>query len=183
MSKNILVLTGSPRKNGNSEMLADAFINGARSNGYTVTKFETALKTIHGCRACDTCWSKGTACTFRDGFSELEPLLENADIIVFASPLYWFGMSAQIKAAIDKFYAYSGKVCKNPLKIKESILLTCAGDTDMECFAGIIETYKGITKYMKWEDKGILAIPNVYDKGDIEKTDALQGAEKLGASI
>ena len=97
LMKNILVLTGSPRKGGNSDLMADAFIKGAIAKGHQVIKFETAKKVIGGCKACDKCWSLGTACVFRDDFAELEPLIEKADVIVLATPLYWFNMSAQIK--------------------------------------------------------------------------------------
>lgn len=183
MSKNILVLTGSPRKGGNSDMMADAFIVGAQASGHHVNKFRAAAKTIHGCRACDTCWTKGTACSFKDGFTELEPLLENADVIVFATPLYWFGMSSQIKAAIDRFYAYNRPACVRPLKIKEGVLLICGADKGTKIFNGAIETYKNIVDYMKWQDKGILAVPEVSAKGDIAHTDALKNAEKLGRNI
>jgi multimeric flavodoxin WrbA len=183
MSKNILVLTGSPRKGGNSEMMADAFIKGAQASGHTVNKFDTAAKTISGCKACETCWSKDTACSFKDDFTELEPLLENADTLVFVTPLYWFGMSAQLKSAIDKFYAYAVPGCKRPLKIKESILMICGADEDPKIFNGAIETYKGIADYMKWQNRGILAVPKVSGKGDIAHTDALQQAEKLGTDI
>lgn len=183
MSKNILILTGSPRKHGNSDLLANAFIKGIHLKGHNAFKFDTASKTIHGCKACNTCWSKGNACSFHDGFSELEPLLEKADVIAFASPLYWFGMSAHIKAAIDKFYAYTGTTCKKPLKIKESFLLTCGAEKEIEWFNGIVESYRSMIKYMNWEDKGTLVAPGVYEKGDIEKTDALQRAEELGMSI
>jgi multimeric flavodoxin WrbA len=86
--------------------MAEAFMKGALSKGHQVTKFRAAAKAISGCKACNTCWSKDRACSFRDGFTELEPLLEKADVTVFASPLYWFGMSSQIKAAIDRMYAY-----------------------------------------------------------------------------
>ena len=183
MSKNILVLTGSPRKGGNSDMLADAFIAGAQASEHHINKFRVAAKTIHGCRACDKCWSKGTACSFKDGFTELEPLLENADVIVFATPLYWFGFSSQIKATIDRFYAYGRPNCVRPLKIKESILLICGADKGTQIFNGAIETYKGIVDYKKWQDRGILAVPEVSDKGDIAQTDALKDAERLGRSI
>lgn len=181
--KNILVLTGSPRRGGNSDTLADAFIKGALDKGHTVNKFETAFKHIQGCTSCNSCWSSQTACVFRDGFTELEALLEEADLIVFATPLYWFSMSAQLKAAIDRFYAYMRDKCRKPLKIKESLLLTCGGDKDMAIFDGIIATYKGIADYMKWNDRGILALPNVYEIGDIEKTDGPNKAEILGRSI
>ena len=66
MSKNILVITGSPRIGGNSDLLADAYIKGAKSTGHTVTKFETGLKKVGPCKACDTCWSKGTQMCIRD---------------------------------------------------------------------------------------------------------------------
>ncbi len=181
--KNILVLTGSPRRNGNSDRMADAFIKGALSVGHEVTKFETAKKEIGGCKACKTCWSKGKPCSFRDDFDELAPLLEAADVIVFSTPLYWFGFTAQIKSAIDRMYAYIGKSCKRPLKIKESLLLVCGADDEMKIFDGIIATYKEIAHYMKWEDKGVLAVPKVNEKGDIGATDALVKAEGYGKSL
>lgn len=182
-NKNILILTGSPRKNGNSDRMADAFTKGAVSVGHQVTKFETARKEIGGCRACKTCWSKGKPCSFQDDFDELAPLLEAADVIVFSTPLYWFGFPAQIKAAIDKMYAYIGKGCKHPLKIKESLLMVCGADEDIKIFDGITATYREIAHYMKWENKGVLVVPNVSEKGDIEATDALMKAEEYGRSL
>lgn len=181
--KKILVLTGSPRKKGNSEALAEAFIKGVLSAGHEVTKFETASKKISSCKACKTCWSKGKPCSFKDDFGELTPLLEAADVIVFSTPLYWFSFPAQIKLAIDKMYSYTRKTCKRPLKIKESFLLVCGADEGMRIFDGIIATYKEIAHYMKWEDKGVLAVPKVNEKGDIEATDALMKAEEYGKSL
>lgn len=181
--KNVLVLTGSPRSNGNSDMMADAFIKGALSAGHEVTKYETAKKEISGCKACDTCWSKGKPCSFQDDFDELGPLLEAADVIVFSTPLYWYSFPAQIKVAIDKMYAYMGNSCKRSLKIKESLLLVCGGEEGMRIFDGIIATYREISRYMKWEDKGVLAVPEVNEKGDIEATDALVKAEEHGKSL
>ncbi|HYF82990.1 MAG TPA: flavodoxin family protein [Clostridia bacterium] len=181
--KNILVLTGSPRRNGNSDRMGDAFIQGALSAGHEVTKYETARKVISGCKACKTCWSKGTPCSFNDDFDELASLLEAADIIAFVTPLYWFGFPAQIKAAIDKMYAYVGKNCKHPLKIRKSLLLVCGADEGMKIFDGIIATYNEIAHYMKWESRGVLAVPKVNEKGDIEATDALVKAEEFGKSL
>ncbi len=183
MAKNILVLTGSPRKNGNSDLLAEAFVRGAEAKGHSVTRYNTTAKTIGGCRACDTCWSKGRACTFVDGFTELEPLLEQAETLVFVSPLYWFGMSAQLKAAVDRMYAYSQDFRKVSLKITESLLLTCAATDEMKEFSGEIETYRLIAEYLKWQDRGVLAVPGVQNKGDILKTGALEKAERMGYAL
>jgi putative NADPH-quinone reductase len=183
MGKNILVITGSPRKEGNSDLMADAFIEGAATAGHTVTKFAAAMKKIQGCIACDKCWSNGKACVFNDGFTELESLLENADVIVISTPLYWSNLPSQLKAPIDKLYAYVAQSCKRPLKIKESLFMVCGECEGEQIFSGIIDTYQGLCEYMKWQDKGILAVPKVNKPGDIATTDALQRAKGLGLSI
>lgn len=181
--KNVLVLTGSPRRGGNSERMADAFIQGALSAGHEAVKFEAARIDLKGCKACGACWNKGMPCVFDDGFNQLAPLLEQADVIVFAVPLYWFTFPAQIKAAIDKLNAYTQEKCLRTLKIKESLLMVCAADTEPDLFDGIKETYRLMARYMKWEDRGVLAVPGVSDKGDIERTDALAQAEEYGRTI
>lgn len=181
MSKNILVLTGSPRKGGNSDQLADAFIAGAQQAGHTVVKYATGDKQIKGCRACNTCFSKGTACSIPDDFNELAPLVENADMIAFATPLYWFSFPAQLKAAIDKFFSFL--IGQKTLKIKKAVLLVCAGDKNEAGFEGIVTTYKLITGHMGWKDSGTILVPGLMAKDDILKTDGLIRAEKLGNCI
>lgn len=183
MSKNILVINGSPRKKGNCNLLAAAFAEGASAKGHRVTLFD-ASKNIAGCRACDTCWTKGRACSYKDGFSDLEPLLEQADALVFVTPVYWFTFSAQIKGAIDRLYAYQSSAALRPLKIKESALLACAGGSEADgVFKGLIPTFEVMMDYLQWQNAGILTVPDVMDKGDILKTDALEKARKLGMSF
>jgi len=183
LKNNVLVLTGSPRKNGNSERMADAFIRGAKAAGNEAVKFNTANKQIGGCKACKKCWPKDEPCIFRDDFDQLTPLLEKADVLVLATPLYWFTFSAQILAPLNRIYSYLSENCKRPLKIKSSYLFVCGADEEMEVFDGTIATYRSITGYMKWEDKGILAVPGVQDAGAIENTDALQRAEAMGKTL
>ncbi len=181
--RNVLVLTGSPRKNGNSDRMAEAFIRGAVSAGHEVIKFETAAKKIGGCKGCKECWSKDQPCVHRDDFDQLAPLLEGADVLVFCTPLYWFTFSAPIKAAIERIYAYLRKNRKRSLKITESYLFVCGADSQLKIFDGIIATYKEIVSFLKWTDRGILAVPKVSDVGDIEHTDALIKAEELGKMV
>ena len=105
--KNILILTGSPRVGGNSDLMADAFQKGAESAGHKVVRYEAGRNAILPCRACEACFSNGKACVWDDRFSnELAPLIEEADVIVLATPLYWFTFPAQLKAAIDKMYSF-----------------------------------------------------------------------------
>jgi multimeric flavodoxin WrbA len=181
MSKNILVLTGSPRKGGNTDKLADAFIAGAQQAGHTTVKFTTADKHIKGCIDCQTCFSRGSACSVPDDFVNLTPLLEQADMVVFATPMYWFSFPVQLKAAIDKFYSYL--ISKRTLKIKECVLLVSGGGTDLNTYDGIVKPYKLIADFLNWEDSGIVIVPGLHDKDDILKTDGLKRAETLGKNI
>ncbi len=181
MPKNILVLTGSPRNSGNTDKLAEAFMTGARHSGHTVVKYATAGKTIKGCIDCKACFQKGQACIIPDDFNELAPLLEQADMLVFATPLYWFSFPAQLKAAIDKFYAYL--IAGKDWKIKECALLVSGGDKDEAKFAGIVASYKLIAEYLHWQDRGVVIVPGLHDKDDVLKTDGLIRAEALGKSI
>ncbi len=93
MSKKIVVIIGSPRKNGNSFAMTEAFIKAAEEKGHTVTRFDAALKKVGGCRACETCFSTGKACTFDDDFNTIAPAILEADALVFTMPVYWYSMS------------------------------------------------------------------------------------------
>lgn len=176
--KNILVLTGSPRAEGNSDFMADAFIKGAKAAGCEVNKFEAGKKEIKGCKACDACFSKGIACSFNDDFNTLAAYLEIADAIVFVTPLYWFSFPSGLKAAIDKLYSFDSTEKK--LKVKESMLMVCGATDDKSDFDGIVKSYELIAKYKNWRDHGHYIVTDVSDKGDILSTDALKEIEKLG---
>lgn len=181
MSKKILVLAGSPRRGGNSDKLADAFTAGAAKAGHVVVKFVTADKQIKGCIDCKTCFSKGTACSIPDDFAELAPLVEEADVLVLATPLYWFSFPVQLKAAIDKFYSFF--VGKRELRIKECALLVCGGDTEASHYDGIVRSYQLIAEFMGWEERGIVVVGGLHGKDDVLATDGLARAEALGLRI
>ncbi|AEE14556.1 NADPH-dependent FMN reductase [Thermodesulfobium narugense DSM 14796] len=181
MSKNILVLTESPRKKGNSDLLADAFIDGAKVAGHNVTKFITAEKNIDGCKACNKCFTKNKACFFSDDFNELAPIAMNSDLLVISTPLYWFSFPSKLKAAIDKFYSFLiGNVT---LKIKESLLIVCGATENQKEFQGITTSYELIANYMKWTNKGVITIKGMHEKKDILKTDWLKKLEEIGKNI
>lgn len=176
--KKILVITGSPRKHGNSDIMADYFIEGAKEAGHEVQRFDAGRKKIGGCKACQTCYSKGVACSYNDDFNELAPMIEQAELIVFASPLYFYSFTAQIKAAIDKMYSlYVGE---RPLKVAETILLAC-GETDVEKdFDGMVRSYEIMSEFLKWENKGYILATNVNNKGDINGNPILEQVKAMG---
>ena len=100
----ITVITGSPRKHGNSFAMTDAFIREAETLGHTVRRFDAALMKIGGCRACQTCFKTGKACSFDDDFNLIAPAIMEADAVVFTMPTYWYSIPAQIKGGGRKGY-------------------------------------------------------------------------------
>lgn len=106
MNKKIVVLTGSPRKNGNSSAMADVFIQAAEAKGHSVTRFDAALRQVGGCRACETCFKTGKACSFDDDFNTIAPAILEADVVVFTMPVYWYSIPAQIKGVIDRLFSF-----------------------------------------------------------------------------
>ena len=180
MAKNILVLTGSPRKGGNTDQLADAFIAGAQRAGHTVTKYATADKNIKGCIDCKSCFANAGVCVIPDDFPALAPLMEQADMVVFATPLYWFSFPAQLKAAIDRFYSLF--LGNRALKEKECALIAGCGDSEA-AFAGMVKSYQLIAEFLNWRDRGMVLVPELHDKDAVLKTAGLQKAETLGQNI
>lgn len=182
MAKKILVLTGSPRRGGNSDKMADALISGAKQSGHEAIKFEAAFKKIDWCTACDQCWKNGQACVQNDDFHELEPLLESCDVAVFAAPVYWMGVPASLKAVIDKLYAYGGSGGLRPLAIKESLLLLCGEDPAPKEYDYVAQGYRMCVSYLNWEDRGVLWQGGAGAPGTLDPA-ALKKAEQLGKSL
>lgn len=87
---NIVVVTGSPRKNGNSFAMTEAFIKEAEKCGHKIERFDAAMMKIDGCHACMTCYKTGKACSFDDDFNIIAPAILNADAVVFTMPTYWY---------------------------------------------------------------------------------------------
>ncbi|MDR3123190.1 MAG: flavodoxin family protein [Treponema sp.] len=182
MGKRILVLTGSPRRKGNSDQLADAFIKGAERKAHRIVKFETAFKNIQGCRGCGLCWTGPQACVIRDDFDELSSLLEISEAIVFSSPLYWGGISAQLKTAWDRFHAYVKPEHKKRLAIKESVYMLCGHNNDIAQYEPAVRVYEDIARHMGWDNRGVILAPGALEENDIGK-DILARAEALGESL
>jgi multimeric flavodoxin WrbA len=184
MAKHILILTGSPRRNGNSNRLAKALAEGAREAGHTVQVQDVGRAQLRGCLACERCW-QGTdkPCVQQDDMQALFPVLEQADVVVLASPLYFFGLSAQLKAAIDRLYPYYGDASPVDLRGKECALLLTAASDDPADWVGVLETYNILTGYLKWQDRGQIVADGVSAVGDIEGHEALQRARALGRGL
>ncbi len=181
MSKKIVVITGSPRKNGNSFAMTDAFIGAAKAKGHTVTRFDAALKKVDGCRACETCFSTGKACTFNDDFNTVAPAILEADAIVFTTPVYWYSIPAQIKGVIDRIFSFV--VGGRDIAGKECALITCCEEDDMSVMDGVRIPIERMAALNKWKMVGEVLIPGVLNVGDIDKTEGCKKAADLADEI
>jgi len=157
---NILILQGSPRANGNTAWMAEEYKKAAEAAGHTVTLVNVAKKKINGCLACEYCHTKGNGtCVQKDDMQELYPLLAEAEVLVLASPIYYFTLSAQIQAPIQRFYA-----TMKPANVKKTALLLSSHSPAV--YDAAIAEYKSIAAFCGYEDTGIVTA-----KLDEQKTD------------
>ncbi len=176
----ILIITGSPHRNGTSSLLADEFIKGAKEKGHEISRFDSAFEELHPCIACQTCKTDKKSCIYKDGMEKLNPLLFNADMIVFVTPLYYFGFSSQIKIAIDRFHANNHKLINTN---KKSILMATSAAANDWTMEGLITNYKNILRFLGWKNEGMLLAAGCPVREVIEKTDFPQKAYELGKSL
>lgn len=177
MSKKIVVITGSPRKNGNSFAMTDAFIKAAEGKGNTITRFDAAMMNIGGCHACETCYKTGKACSFDDDFNTIAPAILEADAVVFTMPVYWYSIPAQIKGVIDRLFSLV--VGGKDFAGKECALIACCEEDDMTVLDGVKVPYERTAALLKWNSVGEVLVPSVFHVGDIEKTDGCKMAAAL----
>ncbi len=173
----IVVITGSPRKNGNSFAMTDAFIQEAEKRGHTIRRFDAAFLKIGGCHACMTCYKTGKACSFDDDFNDIAPAILDADAVVFTMPVYWYSIPAQIKGAFDRLFSLvvGGKEVAD----KKWALIACCEEEDTTVLDGVRIPMERTAALLQWEKVGEVLIPGVLNVGDIDHTDGCQQAAAL----
>ena len=175
----IVILTGSPHKNGTSNNLVNEFIKGAIENGHTISRFDTPFLNIHPCIGCDHCGMSGP-CVFNDDMPKILDTILESDMIVFATPIYYFGFSAQIKSAIDRFYSQNSQIQNKHLK---SIFIATAWNDDNQVMSAIEKHIDILIDYLNLENKGtLLAKGYGYLNAPSEKH-YMEEAYKLGSRI
>lgn len=179
MKKRILILEGSPRHGGNSDLLCDQFMAGAKENGHEVEKYFINDHNITWCSACYYCRNHGGVCCKKDDMAQLMPKIIEADILVFASPVYMYSISAQLKTVFDRMVAQY-----ETIRDKELIYIATAAedapdtmDTTIACMRGMADCIPGA------KEIGMILGKGVYDKGEVRSTDAFRTAYNLGKNI
>lgn len=176
---NISVIIGSPRKGGNTQLLADSFIRGAVQAGNTVDVISVADYDIHGCLGCNACFRNDGLCVQNDGMAEIYSRLSNADIIVFATPIYFFTLSSQLKAIIDRLH----NPIRDSFSVRKLVLLVVSASAKETVYEPVLAMYKAALSHFSLEDGGVITVGGMKDKGDILNYPALKQAFELGQLI
>lgn len=178
MDKKVLILSGSPRKGGNSDILCNQFMQGVKEGGNEAEKIFLGDKTINYCIACETCRGTGK-CVHEDDVAEILEKMIAADVIVMASPVYFYTLNAQIKTVIDRTVARYTEITN-----KELYFIITAADTDISMLQRTVECFRGFADCLdNAQEKGIIYGIGAWSMGDIEGTKAVEEAYEIGKNV
>ncbi|MEE0777045.1 MAG: flavodoxin family protein [Bacillota bacterium] len=179
MSKNVLILSSTPRRNGNSDVLCDQFLKGAEEAGHQVEKITLRDKEIHYCKGCGVCNSTHK-CVQKDDMAEILEKMVKADVIVMATPVYFYTMDAQMKTLIDRTVPRYTEITN-----KEFYFIITAADPDKGNMERTIESFRGFSEDCLdgTVEKGIIYGVGAWQIGEIKATPAMNEAYKMGKSV
>lgn len=179
MSKKVLILSSSPRKGGNSDLLCDEFMKGAQESGNDVEKIFISQKKINYCSGCGVCNSTHK-CVRNDEMVEILDKMVSADVIVLATPVYFYSMDGQLKTLIDRTVPRYTEISN-----KDFYYIMTAADTDNNMLERTIEGLRGFTEdcLSGTKEKGIIYGTGAWEKGEIKKTPAFSQACEMGRGI
>ena len=179
MSKKVLILSGSPRKGGNSDLLCDEFMKGALESGNEAEKIFLRSKKVAPCSACYYCRDHGGKCAVQDDMAEILDKMQEAGVIVMASPVYFYSIDAQMKAVIDRSVARWTNIPNKEFYY----IMTAAEDSDtvmdctLECFRGFAACLNGS------KEMGVIYGKGVYEAGEIREMPAMREAYEMGKRV
>ena len=176
MSKTILIISSSPRRGGNSNNLCDQFANGAEESENRVEKIYLRDKKINYCLGCLACQHNGGNCVQKDDMSGIIDKMIKADVIVLATPVYFYSMSAQMKTMIDR-------CCPKytSMKGKKFYYIATSGDSGKNALDGTITGFRGFLSCLDApEEAGIIYGTGVESAGDIKGHPAMEQAYEMG---
>ena len=179
MSRKVLILSGSPRKGGNSDILCGEFARGARENGSEVEIIRVAAKKIAPCSGCYFCRAHGGKCAHQDDMTEVLQKMIDADVIVMASPVYFYSIDAQMKAVIDRTLARWLEVKNKDFYYIVTLADedTASAETTLACLRGYAACVSGA------REKGVLIGSGVYEPGKVKNTPAMNRAYQMGKNV
>lgn len=179
MGKKVLILSASPRKGGNSDTLCDQFLRGAKESGHQAEKVFLRDKKIGYCTGCGVC-NKTHQCAQDDDMAEVLEKMVRADVIVMATPVYFYTMNAQMKTVIDRVAPRYSEVSD-----KEFYYLLTAADSDPKMLERTLECFRGFTEdcLTNPQERGVVYGVGLWEIGDVQKSPALKQAYEMGKGV
>lgn len=179
----VAVICCSPRVHGNSEILADSLIKGAKEAGHEVTKIDLRSKSMTPCLGCEYCRTHNHQCFKQDDADQVIQTIIDSDVFVLATPIYFSSLPAQLKILIDRFFAREYEVREANQRKKAYLLLTC-GTLDINQTVAAVESFRGFIKVLRTVDEGgIIYGLGAFQKGDALKHPAYQKAYEMGKNL
>ena len=175
----IAVICGSPNHGGTTSRLADEFIRGAVEAGHEVEKFDLSELELNLCRSCDACAKTGK-CVFDDGMSVIQPAIIAADAVVMVSPLYYYGITANLKAVIDRFRPFNTQLLRMR---KKAALISACEDGRMWAMNSLTSLFDAMCKYLGWKQCGAVLALGAGSPGSLNGSKYLAQAYELGRKI
>jgi multimeric flavodoxin WrbA len=181
--KRILAVMGSPRRNGNTHILVSKIIEGAKAGGAVVDELFLGDLTIRECDGCHACW-KGKECSKDDDMRAIYQGIIRSDVIIFGTPVYWYGPTALMKAFIDRFVYFNCPQNRQKIKGLSAVLAVPFEEDKLETAGGVVEFFQKSLTYLEVEILGQIIVPGVGEKGAIRsKSEYLQQAFDLGLKL
>lgn len=177
--KKVLILSGSPRKGGNSDTLCDAFLKGAQAAGHMVEKIRISEKNIHYCLGCGVC-NRTHQCIQKDDMKDILDKMVEADVIVMATPVYFYTMDGQMKTLIDRTVPRYEEIAG-----KDFYFIVAAADENKAMMQKTIDGFRAFTQdcLPDAHEKGIVYGLGAWQVGDIQGNPALQTAYDMGLNV
>ena len=181
--KRILAVIGSPRRNGNTHILVSKIVEGAKAKGAVVDELFLGDLNIRECDGCHACW-KGKECSKDDDMRDIYPAINRSDVIIFGTPVYWYGPTALMKAFIDRSVYFNCPENRQKIKDISAVLAVPFEEDDPETARGVIEFFQKSLAYLEIKLLGQIIVPGVGEKGAIRsKSQYLQQAYELGRKL
>ena len=177
---NIVILQGSPNRDGSTALLAEEFARGARQAGHEVGRIDVAHADVHPCRGCVACGYGARPCVQRDGMAAITERILGADMLALATPLYYYGMTAQLKTVIDRFCSDNSAISGRRL---DAVLLADAWNADDWTFDALVAHYETLCRYLGMRDRGRVLGYGCGTPGMTRASRHLREAFELGASL
>lgn len=176
--KDIVILSSSPRGGGNSDLLCDQFMKGALEAGHRVEKINLRERNIHPCLGCGACLNT-RKCVQKDDMAAILDRLVEADVIVMATPVYFYTMCSQMKMLIDRTVP-----CYTRISGKEFYFIATAADSNKKALERTIDGFRGFTDCLEGvKEKGVLLAPGVWKKGEVAGSAAMEQALAMGRGV